>query len=1325
MQARRQDTFDLRDQIHPDDHVHHQDATYPSDEEHSVLEDDSDAEDREDYIDDDDGSSSLSIPNESIDFDLVYALHSFAATVEGQANVVKGDSLFLMDDSNSYWWLVRVLKTQEVGYIPAENIETPFERLARLNKHRNVDLASATQAEMRGRDDPANSKERLHANTARVVKTPSPAPGSRDAGTRSTDPSNNRRSVAFTPSLSVHRYPPAVWNEEEEDDDDETEWDLEGYEDEDPDLADEQAHMESRMNMEPDDGMSWEDGAVEDARARAGASIPNILRAGSSQSQQSGVIQVVPRSIGSQEQLVESPSEVSASSPKSLDPAAAPDTRKFTVTPTIARDPSMVEDQPRQQQPAQAPAPGPLLPSAIMQQQMEEWKRTREEIEALEEAARKKLKGRAPVTPDQRPVNVLRKDRESDEDSNKEKDKKSKGLFSGIFGRKKDKGKERGVSMSGSQDSNSDLRMSEESSHSSNQPHDTGVMSPTTNNARQQQQQQLLQQQQAIYRNSSDPKRGGTGQQGSPRGSQEQISQHASQLRQYDQQQQQLFQQYLNRSPSSPPEPSYGLNSSPLMPYTNSYASSASSNSNLVTGSVRQRPGSLIISPTTMDGQGVPDLSVIRVFAGKHVQTEATFKTVLLNSSTTASDLVRQAIQRFRLPAGEDASDYFLTMKQMEGSSAVLKPEEKPLGVFESFVEAAMELPKVKRSSVGSLSSISSNLSMHPAIKKLSMNDFTDDSAVKFYLNRRKDDGEEDSGDEFVEETLIADSSHGSVVDTSGQYLTASPTSATSPQERFSSPSFRFALQVVIYPDDLPDDMAFDTQTEAIIFKHTLKDRPQSDASSSSGVSLNRRRKIFVFPKNITVAEVIEIGLERFGIVEGVVDGGDEVEDKSTKRRSSSRVRYTLHVEVGGKDRELSPSSRVVDAYPRPPTYRSADRSFSDRKRRSVDSAHLLGTMEDVSAEDPVFILRRAVAYRHASRRHSAPLDEIALQKMHRDSMSSATSDATIQSDEKRQLSKQEIIAAQRAAQRANQQRTILSTQTNSSRGVDVLLPGNAVIRSSRYDSDDKMRYSYVEPDGETFDISPIVEEELRSERNRERSDDLLQSVLRGKDASSEKFDRVLTRVKDGKGTGRLAVSQSATSSITDSPQRKRSSSPSLYSTVGDSDPALETSASGSRSETPVASSINPRNPVSNIMSGRVSSPLSRLGNRAASPRNNHERQGSMVSMLSEMSAYRSNTPTTPPIQQISRTGSVLKKPRPFVPKDDFGLSHMLAIIELGASQRSPSPPPTDLVEEMFFGKKLDVESLHPQVQDIYSDTFKQLDEMDKILDDLLQTAVH
>lgn len=90
--------------------------------------------------DEDELSSQMSIPEDNIDYSLVYALHTFLATVEGQASVVRGDSLVLLDDSNAYWWLIRVLKTQELGYIPAENIETPDERLARLNKHRNIDV---------------------------------------------------------------------------------------------------------------------------------------------------------------------------------------------------------------------------------------------------------------------------------------------------------------------------------------------------------------------------------------------------------------------------------------------------------------------------------------------------------------------------------------------------------------------------------------------------------------------------------------------------------------------------------------------------------------------------------------------------------------------------------------------------------------------------------------------------------------------------------------------------------------------------------------------------------------------------------------------------------------------------------------------------------------------------------------------------------------------------------------------------------------------------------------------------------------------------------
>lgn len=91
---------------------------------HHDMDDDDDSEEDELIIEDASSmSSSPSIPDENINFDLVYALHTFVATVEGQASVVKGDALILMEDTNIYWWLVEVLKTREVGYIPAENIE--------------------------------------------------------------------------------------------------------------------------------------------------------------------------------------------------------------------------------------------------------------------------------------------------------------------------------------------------------------------------------------------------------------------------------------------------------------------------------------------------------------------------------------------------------------------------------------------------------------------------------------------------------------------------------------------------------------------------------------------------------------------------------------------------------------------------------------------------------------------------------------------------------------------------------------------------------------------------------------------------------------------------------------------------------------------------------------------------------------------------------------------------------------------------------------------------------------------------------------------------
>ncbi|KAK3987938.1 hypothetical protein QBC44DRAFT_371608 [Cladorrhinum sp. PSN332] len=111
--------------------------------------------------------------SEDIDFEFVYALHTFVATVEGQANATKGDTMVLLDDSNSYWWLVRVVKDSSIGYLPAEHIETPTERLARLNKHRNIDL-SATMLGDQSDKPKATIKSAMKRRKAKTVQFAAP-----------------------------------------------------------------------------------------------------------------------------------------------------------------------------------------------------------------------------------------------------------------------------------------------------------------------------------------------------------------------------------------------------------------------------------------------------------------------------------------------------------------------------------------------------------------------------------------------------------------------------------------------------------------------------------------------------------------------------------------------------------------------------------------------------------------------------------------------------------------------------------------------------------------------------------------------------------------------------------------------------------------------------------------------------------------------------------------------------------------------------------------------------------------------------------------------
>lgn len=96
---------------------------------------------------------------EDIDFEFVYALHTFVATVEGQANATKGDTMVLLDDSNSYWWLVRVVKDSSIGmlFTPRDEnqacfiLTTHLRRILTCGAHRDPygEIGTPEQAQKR------------------------------------------------------------------------------------------------------------------------------------------------------------------------------------------------------------------------------------------------------------------------------------------------------------------------------------------------------------------------------------------------------------------------------------------------------------------------------------------------------------------------------------------------------------------------------------------------------------------------------------------------------------------------------------------------------------------------------------------------------------------------------------------------------------------------------------------------------------------------------------------------------------------------------------------------------------------------------------------------------------------------------------------------------------------------------------------------------------------------------------------------------------------------------------------------------------------------
>lgn len=71
----------------------------------------------------------------------LHSTREFTANQKGQLSVSKNCEFELISDQHWYWWFVRVTATGVEGFVPANILERPSERLARLNSYINVQMS--------------------------------------------------------------------------------------------------------------------------------------------------------------------------------------------------------------------------------------------------------------------------------------------------------------------------------------------------------------------------------------------------------------------------------------------------------------------------------------------------------------------------------------------------------------------------------------------------------------------------------------------------------------------------------------------------------------------------------------------------------------------------------------------------------------------------------------------------------------------------------------------------------------------------------------------------------------------------------------------------------------------------------------------------------------------------------------------------------------------------------------------------------------------------------------------------------------------------------
>lgn len=440
------------------------------------------------------------------------------------------------------------------------------------------------------------------------------------------------------------------------------------------------------------------------------------------------------------------------------------------------------------------------------------------------------------------------------------------------------------------------------------------------------------------------------------------------------------------------------------------------------------------------------------------------------------------------------------------------------------------------------------------------------------------------------------------------------------------------------------------------------------------------------------------------------------------------------------------------------PSMKAIERTTPEQRRRSRDVSQSTGQAADILPSDPIFVLRKVTMRPLSEPTTAKPFSEF--QKQQSTAPLAAGSSEAAAALASGAMSPQQIIAAQRAASRANQ-KALISAQANASQGVDVVLPDQGTLRSARLGvpGQEQVRYSYISGDGETIDISELVEQEWGNEGAKELQPPSLLRTTTGNSSyhtapSTPDSGLASSPLEDaGKNSGNDILQGVLQRSRNEPEARLQEKIHRVLDKVRAAGAGGRSTPNGDVGKRSVSPSALP--PLSPLPEGGVYDPAERSSSRQGdAPRSNsrqalakmgsrHRQQPSIASILSDFSTENDTGPSTPMTAATSvnptppvgayhpmrlNTTSPTPAPRnPVVYSDDFGIKQMLAVIQVRARDAAPKEverKELDPVEKMFYGEKPDFAIAHPSVRQSFSPLQARLEALDKELDEILGSLV-